>query len=477
MVMFWIVISLCVFIFQAGTILLLEYRRPANATAWLLILFLFPLVGFILYYFLATEYKRRRKVRKHAALDQRRRALLLRQSTIMTNPEDSSYSNIASNKRLYRSLMKSGELPISMKNHVEVYNNGEDTYRAMLTAIKNATQHIHMSTYIVRDDETGKLFSKALIEKAQQGVIVRLLYDGIGSIKLSDSFIRDLRAGGVLCACFFPIRPSFRKKRMNYRNHRKIAVIDGKFGYVGGINIGDEYIGKHPRLGFWRDTHLQLEGDSVYQLQEVFLKDWEIATKEKLVDPQYFPIHDCDSKDEVQIVSAGPDRRGDAIHETFYSMMSAAQNRIWITTPYFIPSPSIAMALHDAARSGLDVRIMMPYIPDTWLVHHASMSYAEEMLRSGVRVWQYHKGFIHAKTLLIDSMIGVVGSANMDLRSFFSNFEINAHLFSAHPIERIEYDFLQDMEASVELDYTTFRGRPRRRKVKEALARLLSPLL
>lgn len=162
------------------------------------------------------------------------------------------------------------------------------------------------------------------------------------------------------CACFFPLRPSFLKKRMNYRNHRKITVVDGKVGFIGGLNFGDEYIGKHPRLGYWRDTHLRLEGDSVYWLQEVFLKDWEIATRTKLDDPSYFPVHDVSATEAVQIVPAGPDRRGDAIHDSVFAMVNAAKERIWITTPYFIPSASVAMALRDAAVSGMDVRLIIP---------------------------------------------------------------------------------------------------------------------
>lgn len=477
MIVLGLSIMLFIFIFQAATILLLEFRRPAHATAWLFILFLFPLVGFILYYFLATEYRRSRKARRRGSLDQRRRARLLTMSTNVTSAAELPSPEFASEKRLFRALMKGGELPISGRNRSVIYNNGMDTYEAMLTAIRNADHHIHLSSYIVRDDEIGREFQQALIQKAQQGVKVKLLYDGIGSIKLTYSYIRRLRKGGVECACFFPLRPSFLKKRMNYRNHRKIIVVDGLIGFVGGINVGDEYVGKHPRLGYWRDTHLRLEGDSVYWLQEVFLKDWEMATKEKPDDPAFFPKHDCDNEEALQIVPAGPNRRGDAIHDAVFAMVTAAQERIWLTTPYFIPSASIAMALHDAAMSGVDVRIMIPYVPDTWLVHYATLSYVEEMMRSGVRVWQYKKGFVHAKTLVVDKLVTVVGSANMDLRSFFSNFEINAHLFDPDAIEKIAADFKQDMEDSSELNLQKFLKRSRKQKAKEAMARILSPLL
>jgi cardiolipin synthase len=477
MIAFGLCILLFIFIFQAATILLLEFRRPAHATAWLFILFLFPLVGFILYYFLATEYRRSRKARRRGSLDQRRRARLLAMSAIVTDAAELPSTELAVRPRLFRTLLKRGELPFSGRNRSVVFNNGIDTYEAMLKAIRGANHHIHMSSYILRDDGVGQTFQRALIEKAREGVQVKLLYDGIGSIKLTNAYIQNLKQHGVECACFFPLRPSFLKKRMNYRNHRKITIVDGKVGFIGGINVGDEYIGKHPRLGYWRDTHLMLEGDSVYWLQEVFLKDWEIATREKPDAKAYFPEHDVPSGEVIQIVPAGPNRRGDAIHDSVFAMVNAAQRRIWITTPYFIPSASIAMALHDAAVSGVDVRIILPYVPDTWLVHLATLSYAEEMMRSGVRIWQYKKGFVHAKTLVLDRMAAIVGSANMDLRSFFSNFEINAHLFDPAAIAQVEKDFLKDLEDSEEINLQKFLQRPRMQKVKEAMARILSPLL
>ncbi|RKP53204.1 cardiolipin synthase [Cohnella endophytica] len=480
MIALGITILLLIFIFQAATILLLEFRRPAHATAWLFILFLFPLVGFILYYFLATEYRRSRKARRRAMQDQRRRAKLLSMSNNLKSVNELPWEDPVSQSRLFRALLKGGELPITGRNRSEIYSNGMDTYEAMLEAIRGAKHHIHMSSYIVRDDEIGRKFQQALIDKARQGVKVKLLYDGIGSIKLKMTYIHTLRNEGVECACFFPLRPSFLKKRMNYRNHRKIMVADGLVGFVGGINVGDEYVGRHPRLGFWRDTHLRLEGDSVYWLQAVFLKDWEIATRRKQNTPDapsYFPPHGFEDGEAVQIVPAGPNRKGDAIHDSVFAMTRSARERIWITTPYFIPSASIAMALHDAAMSGLDVRLIIPYVPDTWLVHFATLSYVEEMMRSGVRVWQYKKGFIHAKSLVVDKLVAVVGSANMDLRSFYSNFEINAHLFDPNAIARVEELFLQDLKDAEEINLQKFLRRPRKQKIREAMSRILSPLL
>ncbi|CAM3642102.1 cardiolipin synthase [Cohnella lubricantis] len=479
--MLWIALILLIFVFQAATILLLEHRRPAHAVAWLLILFAVPIVGFALYYFLAREYRRRRRARRGGSTDARIRSELLRRSRLIEGPDTMGNPEFAEQEKLFRLLRKSGAAPVTGCNRTKVLTNADAAYAEMMEAIRGARHHIHFASYIIRDDETGQAFSEALIAKARQGVQVRLIYDGIGSYRLRSSYYRPLQAAGVQVACFFPLRPSFMNKRMNYRNHRKILVADGFKGFVGGINVGDEYLGKHPRLGFWRDTHLLIEGDAVYGLQEVFLKDWELATGGKRPCSQvldhWLPEHQCTGCERVQIVAGGPDRKADTIHETLFAAISAGKRRIWLTTPYFIPSPAVAMALRTAALAGLDVRLIIPMIPDTHFVHAATLSYMEDMMSAGVRVWQYERGFIHAKVLIVDDLLASVGTANLDLRSFFSNFETNAFLFHPETIARLEQDFLQDMAYSREMNLTIFRSRPRSRKLGESLARMLAPLL
>jgi cardiolipin synthase len=473
----WLAAILLIFIFQAATILLLEHRRPAHAVAWLFILFLVPLVGFALYYFLAREYRRRRKVRRRGA-DGKLRAELLAKSRSIEQPAEMGNPAFLRQERLFRLLRKSGAAPITGCNRSRVLTNAPEAYEAMLEAIRGASRHIHLASYIIRDDETGRAFRAELIAKARQGVQIRLLYDGVGSYKLGRAFLRPLREAGGSCACFFPLRPSFVGRRFNYRNHRKILVVDGAIGFVGGINIGDEYLGRDPRLGFWRDTHLLVDGDAVYGLQEVFLKDWELATGgDRPGDAGLLPPHECAGDERLQIVAGGPDRKADAIHETLFAAFSAAKERIWLETPYFIPSPGVAMALKTAALGGLDVRLIIPLVPDTRVVYAATLSYMEEMMAAGVRVWQYERGFIHAKVAIVDRLLASVGTANLDLRSFFSNFETNAYLFQPSAIERLERDFLQDLTDSREMNLTSFRARGRIRKIKEALARMLAPLL
>ncbi|MBB6732491.1 cardiolipin synthase [Cohnella zeiphila] len=473
----WLAAILLIFIFQAATILMLEHRRPAHAVAWLFILFLVPVVGFALYYFLAHEYRRRRSARRRGA-DERMRAELLARSRTIEGPDDMANAAFPGEERLFRLLRKSGAAPITGCNRSRVLTNAAEAYEAMLEAIRGAARHIHFASYIIRDDETGRAFREELIAKARQGVRIRLLYDGVGSYKLGSTYLRPLREAGVSCACFFPLRPSFMGRRFNYRNHRKILVVDGTKGFVGGINVGDEYLGKHPKLGFWRDTHLLVEGDAVYGLQEVFLKDWELATGgDRPDEPGLLPAHECAGEERIQIVAGGPDRKADAIHETLFAAFSAAKERIWLATPYFIPSPALAMALKTAALGGLDVRLIIPLVPDTRVVLAATLSYIEEMMEAGVRVWRYERGFIHAKVAIVDRMLASVGTANLDLRSFFSNFETNAYLFHPSAIDRLERDFLQDLADSRELNPTSFRARGRASRFQEALARMLAPLL
>jgi cardiolipin synthase len=249
-------------------------------------------------------------------------------------------------------------------------------------------------------------------------------------------------------------------------------------GFVGGINIGDEYLGKDSKLGYWRDTHLQVHGDSVYFLQRTFATDWAFASGAPMPEEEFFPEHDCHEgeKEHMQMIASGPDAPWDAVQEVFFSAMANAKRRIYITTPYFIPDPSIATALKTAAFSGIDVRIILPLAADSKIIHWASLSYIKEFTQAGVRFYQYRKGFVHAKTLIIDHMLGTVGTANMDMRSFFSNFEIVAVLYERGSINRLERDFQQDMKDSIEIDPEAFANRSRFKRGREVIARLLSPL-
>jgi cardiolipin synthase len=475
--MLWLVIALFLFIFQIATILILEFRHPSKAVAWLMVLFVVPLIGFIMYYFLAKGYSHRKKVhRKSPDMPGKIRRYMAKPPGIVMEADGAIANGFQQEPRLFGLLNNIPGSPITGCNDVEVFSSPEAAYEAMLQVMEQARSHIHFEFYTVRSDTIGSVFQQLMIRKAREGVKVRCIFDGIGSYQLDKRYVEELRQAGVEVYIFLPPLIAFFDKRINYRNHRKIVVVDGLKGFLGGINIGDEYVGKDPRLGFWRDTHLALSGDAVYYLQHTFLTDWSFVSGEKLSDPDLFPEHDCTGTKLVQIIPGGPDAHWDTILEMYFASIAAAKERIWITTPYFIPDPSIVMGLKTAAISGVDVRIIYPDVPDSRIVGYASLSYIEELLEAGVQFYAYEKGFIHAKVIIIDDILASAGTANVDLRSFFSNFELNAVFYDKETLKRLESDFIEDLKASRKIIWEEFAQRPNTQKAKEVLARLFSPL-
>ena len=304
---------------------------------------------------------------------------------------------------------------------------------------------------------------------------MRLLYDGMGNSLLPRHFFDELHAAGGHTAAFLP--PFI--VRLNYRNHRKLCIIDSEIGYIGGFNVGDEYLGIVPRYGAWRDTHLRFRGDAVDQMQMRFIKDWNFTASTGFIrlDEAYFPKRPQFDGVRTQIVSSGPDTQWKNVRNGYFKMMNEAEDHIYLTTPYFVPDDGIFEALRVAALSGIDVRILIPGNPDHFFVYWASMSYLGELLEAGVRCYQYEKGFIHAKVLCIDGQVASVGTANMDIRSFDLNFEVNAFLYDKPLTERLEADFLNDLKNGVEITREWYHRRKWWFKVKEAVARLISPML
>jgi cardiolipin synthase len=458
-----------------ATILLLEHRRPGKALAWLCVLLVFPIVGFIMYYLMAKQYRQRTRFTEQE--QERQMGYRQAHSPIGTAWDIEKYREIGDQPRLLAFLGHFPESPIVSGNRTRVLTNANVAYKAMLDSIEQATDHIHMEFYTIQSDETGYLFQQALIRKAKQGLNVRLLVDGIGSIGLKREFIQDLQRAGVETACF--LRPLFAliDKRINYRNHRKIVVIDGKIGFFGGINIGNEYLGMNEKLGFWRDTHFQIEGGAVGQLQHCFMNDWSLVTEKIRSEQRYFPVRSSSGDEKIQLIVGGPGERRKSILELYFSAIMAARKRIYITTPYFVPEDSIQMALKVAAHSGVDIRIIYPAVPDSKLVHWASKSYLEDLMQAGVRFFEYNQGFIHTKCMLMDNTIAISGSANLDMRSFYSNFEINAVWYDRSVIDRLEQDFMGDLANSMEIDPIEFAQRSTLERGKQMLGRLLSPLV
>ncbi len=471
--MLWIMVGLLlVFIIQIALIVIIEHYRPHKVIAWTIIQFIFPLIGFLLYFFIAKKYSSRPQY-TNISLEQIKTDSL---AYFRKRASEKSLKNcIFHQKRLLALLQNLPSAPITVHNETIVFPDGAHAFEAMLEAMSAAKDHIHIEFYIVRADHIGTRFQQVMIQKAKQGVKVRLLYDGFGSHQLNEDYLTELHDSGVETGCFSPPWSAFIDRRLNYRNHRKIVVVDGKTCFFGGLNIGDEYLGRDSNLGFWRDTHLKVQGDAVLWLQYTFVTDWFFVKGAALTGSNYFPMSGSPGNETVQIIKSGPDGHRATMLEVFFSCIVSARERIYIETPYFIPDPSILMALKTAAASGVDVRIIIPAVSDSKIVQWATLSFVQELLEAGVHFFQYGKGFIHAKVMIVDDL-ACCGTANMDMRSFYDQFEVHAVFFDRKVVDRFEEDFLRDLQASSEILLGEFRKRHYLQKIKESLARAISPL-
>lgn len=344
--------------------------------------------------------------------------------------------------------------------------------------IRDAKDHVHLVYYIMRNDRLGNELLSLLVEKAKQGVDVRVLYDAMGSRRLPRQFFRPLIAAGGRVSAFFPAVLPHLNLQVNYRNHRKLAIIDGAVGYIGGFNIGDEYLGLNKKFGYWRDTHLKIYGKAVFAMQTRFILDWNQASSNKIsYEDRLFPEIGSIGDTDVQIVSSGPDSEWEQIKYGYIKLINSAKDYIFIQTPYFIPDSSVLDALKIAVLSGVDVRLMIPNKPDHAFVYWATYSYVGELLKTGAKVFIYENGFIHAKTMIADGKIASVGTANIDVRSFRLNFEVNAFLYDQELVQELVNIFDKDASLSRELTYGQYLRRPKIIRFKESISRLLSPIL
>ncbi|TFB22014.1 cardiolipin synthase [Filobacillus milosensis] len=458
-----------------GFIIFIENRNPSQTLNWLLVFALFPVLGFFFYLIFGRNYKKKKRFKEKQEVDE---AAFNRVEGHRTFDENELNQMGDHQKMLFRLAQHLGNSPISFNTETKVLTNGKETFPAILDALEKAEHHIHMEYYIFRDDELGNQFKEVLTRKAKSGVEVRLLYDAVGSWKLSDRFKSELDKAGVQFKAFSPVRMPFIGNRINFRNHRKIVVIDGKIGFVGGLNIGDEYLGKVPAFGNWRDTHLFVRGEAVRSLQTIFLQDWNYETGEYLLKPDYLSPEIIDDHfGGVQMVTSGPDNQWEAIKKLYFSMIISAKKSIWIASPYFIPDDDILTAMKVASLSGVDVRLLMPRRPDKRIVFHASRSYFPELMEAGVRIFEYEDGFMHSKVVIVDHELASIGTSNMDMRSFHLNFEVNAFLFRTESTNKLVEDFKEDFLKSREIEPERFKSRSIFLRVMESLFRLLSPLL
>lgn len=465
-----------VYALMTALVIFFENRNPNKTVSWLLVLFLLPGLGILFYLVFGQDVRKKWRLKKKERNYPKVKRTAEIQKKIVESIELFNQEESLVSQRLLNLLLANSDSPFYVDSKVDVLTNGQETYQAMFEKIREARGHIHLEMFIIRDDAVGNQLKDLLIEKAGEGVSVRVLYDSVGSWHLGRRYRRELESAGVEVAVFFPVLFPLIRRELNYRNHRKILVVDGTIGFVGGLNIGDEYLGANEKLGFWRDTHIMLSGECVYSLQSIFALDWEFACGEALAGNQYFPPVSRMGKSVVQIAASGPDSDWQAILQAYFTMIATAEKRIWIATPYLVPEDSLLMGLKTAALSGVDVRIIIPSKADHFLVYWASRDNIEALLEAGVRIFTYQKGFIHSKILLVDGVGASIGTANLDVRSLEINFEVNAFIYDKAIVSRLENDFESDLEESLEIRLEEHRNRGLSPRFLESLGRIVSPL-
>ncbi len=453
------------------SVILLENRNPVRSLSWILVLILLPFLGLVLYLLIGQNYRKQKILTK----------IIARNTNLHTQTElhPEQLKDIVTEKRhlqLINLLYRNSESPVYTNNKIEILSDGETTFESMFEAINNAKDHIHIEFFIFEDDRISNKLRELLIEKAQSGIRVRMIYDYLGSFALSAHYLRSLRQAGAYVKPFLPLRLRLRRSKINFRNHRKILIVDGKVGYTGGLNFADRYIFGNT-LGKWRDTFVRFEGPVVHGLQVVFLTDWHFVEKKLITDPKYFPEPKSFSDNMVQVVSSGPDSDWESIMQGIALAILSARKYVYIHTPYFVPTDVILNAITIAAMSGTDIQLMIPARSDSRLSDACTFSYLGEILEAGVRVFQYNEGFLHSKAIVIDDNLSIIGSANLDERSFNQNFEVNTFIFEDETAVKLKNLYLNDLKYSKEITLKNWNNRKRWQKLKESSARLFSPII
>ncbi|GAB6977247.1 cardiolipin synthase [Prevotella falsenii] len=468
----WIVlVAYTVIAIVAMITVLMEHRQPAKTIAWVLVLSFLPLVGIVLYFFFGRRTRKDRHIWEKSLNQLTKRSMIeFAEQKQLELPEE--------HKELIQLFMNQNLALPFKNNETDVYVSGYEFFSALLAALGKATHHIHIVSYIIDDDPLGRLLRDALIDKARKGIEVRLLFDDVGSWKTPNRFFEQMREEGIEVHPFMPVRfPAFTGK-VNYRNHRKIIVIDGKVGFIGGMNLAQRYV-KGYKGTMWRDTHVKITGAAVYGLQRAFLIDWFYADRTLITDRRYYPDTTIAPNNSlIQIVTSSPTNVWEELEQGYIKILLSAKRYVYMETPYFLPTEPIFFAMRTAALSGVDVRLMVSLKTDSKLVQMASRSYLTQTIQAGVKVLCYEEGFNHTKLLVADDNIATIGSANIDFRSFENNFEANAFFYDKVMAQRIKSIFLTDeakcipLEKIKEINSKSFIYR-----LWESIVRLLSPLL
>lgn len=458
--------------------ILLKNINPTKTVSYIIVLVFFPFLGLVVYYLFGQEYRKDKIFNRKHILNQK----VISEVNNQLEPDRKELKSLEHDLlderiKLVKLLHSDKNSPLTIQNDVHIIKNGENKFKLMLKDLYNAKKHIHMEYYILRDDTIGMQIIDALCKKAQEGISVKLSIDDVGS-SISRKTKNRMRDSGVEWNSFMPVMfPGFTGK-MNYRNHRKIVIIDGEIGYIGGINISDTYVNTEVSTLYWRDTHLRIIGEAVKSLQIHFLMSWEFVTGKKMkIQKDFFSTNECDSKIAMQIAASGPDTDWASIMEVIFTAIVTSEKYVYITTPYFVPNDQIITAMQVASKSGVDVRLLIPKDSDSWTAKHATNSYLECLMEANVKIYRYCKGFIHAKTMVVDDMFSSIGTTNMDHRSFSINFEINAMIYDQAKSEELKSHFFEDLKESEEIDYDRWIKRSKGQKFIESYCRLWAPLL
>lgn len=457
------------------SLIFIERRDPSTTWAWLFIMILMPGFGFIIYLLLGQNLSRQKLFKEKTKIDKIRRAKPDSKFYTTNHSHDGGFKYIDLRRMNYKN---NGSL-YTINNNVRLFYDGKRKFSQIISDIRNAKKFIHVEYYIFRKDRIGSKLIDELTKKAEEGLEVRILVDSMGSYKLTKKGLKKYINAGGKFSIFFPgIFPHI-NTRINYRNHRKIVVIDGDYGYVGGLNVGDEYLGEDPKVGFWRDTHVRIQGEAVSDLSERFLLDWCYASGEKIDNYENYFSKESNTVGDtgIQIVTSGPDHNEEYIRNSYLKIINNAKKNLYLETPYLVPDIPMLEALKISALSGVDVRIIIPGNPDHFFMKWAASSYMGDLLNAGVRVYNYQNGFIHAKTIVSDSIISSIGTANLDIRSFKLNFEVNAIIYDDRVSINMEDQFLKDIDDSTEITLEIYNKRSRLLRIRESLIRLLSPIL
>ncbi len=453
-----------------------ERRDPVVSLAWLFGFTAVPVLGYVVFLVFGTGMKRK-VARKYAEkwrinMDLSEKMSIEDEKKKLKEYKFLPYSDIMSY------LINADNSVLTDGNDVKIYTSAKDKFSYLFEDIRNAKDSIHLLYFIIRNDEIGNELVTLLGQKAREGVIVRLLYDDIGSFRTGREMFDDLIKAGGKVTPFFPLKFFGAYSKLNHRNHRKIVVIDGKIGYTGGINVGDEYFGKCD-LSPWRDTHVRIIGPAVRYMQKAFSLDWAFSTKEDISHSiaRYYPLSEkYESNKRIQIAVSGPDTNGEEIKCALIKMINSAKEHIFIQTPYFVPDQSYLNALKLASLSGVDVRLMIPGVPDKRYVYYSTQSYIGELLEAGVRVYKYN-GFIHSKTMVVDEGMCTIGTTNIDIRSFQLHFEINAFIYDSSTAVECNEIFRKDLKDSKEFTPVMYSKRSFKQRILEGFFRLFSPIM